>query len=88
MPLHTQVDESSQDAELDINPVYVRQRSHEIPRYRLPEHSMLPGTALPKLAFAMAPQMSPPVTVCAAGFVRSQSGTKLLFRSVQLRVVD
>ena len=46
MPLHTQVDESSQDAELDINPVYVRERSHEIPRYRLPEHSMLPGTAV------------------------------------------
>jgi glutamate decarboxylase len=46
MPLHTQVDESSQDAELDINPVYVRERSHEIPRYRLPEQSMLPGTAL------------------------------------------
>ncbi len=46
MPLHTQVDESSQDAELDINPVYVRERSHEIPRYRLPENSMLPGTAL------------------------------------------
>ena len=46
MPLHTQVDESSQDAELDINPVYVRERSHEIPRYRLPAHSMLPGTAL------------------------------------------
>ena len=38
MPLHTQVDESSQDAELDINPVYVRERSYEIPRYRLPEH--------------------------------------------------
>ena len=46
MPLHTQVDESSQDAELDINPVYVRERSHEIPRYRLPGQSMLPGTAL------------------------------------------
>ena len=46
MPLHTQVDESSQDAELDINPVYVRERSHEIPRYRLPEQSMLPGTAV------------------------------------------
>jgi glutamate decarboxylase len=46
MPLHTQVDESSQDAELDINPVYVRERRHDIPRYRLPEHSMLPGTAL------------------------------------------
>ena len=46
MPLHTQVDESSQDEELEINPVYVRERSHEIPRYRLPEHSILPGTAL------------------------------------------
>jgi glutamate decarboxylase len=46
MPLHTQVDESSQDEELDINPVYVRERSHEIPRYRLPERSTLPGTAL------------------------------------------
>ena len=46
MPLHKQVDEASQDAELDINPVYVRERSREIPRYRLPEHSMLPGTAL------------------------------------------
>src|SRR2546427_6019661 len=46
MPLHTQVDESIKDADLDINPVYVRELSHEIPRYRLPEHSMLPGTAL------------------------------------------
>ena len=46
MPLHTQVDESSQDDELDINPVYVREQGHEIPRYRLPEHSMLPGTAV------------------------------------------
>ncbi len=46
MPLHIQVDESSQDAELDINPVYVRERGHEIPRYRLPEHSILPGTAV------------------------------------------
>jgi glutamate decarboxylase len=46
MALHIQVDESSQDAELDVNPVYVRELSHEIPRYRLPAHSMLPGTAL------------------------------------------
>jgi glutamate decarboxylase len=46
MPLHIQVDESSQDAELDINPVYVREQGHEIPRYRLPEHSILPGTAV------------------------------------------
>jgi len=46
MPLHIQVDESSQDAELDINPVYVREQGHEIPRYKLPEHSILPGTAV------------------------------------------
>src|SRR5271165_5717059 len=46
MPLHTQVDESSQDAELEVNPVYVHELSYEIPRYRLPEHSMLPRTAL------------------------------------------
>src|ERR1035438_8044136 len=46
MPLHTQVDESSQDAELDVNPVYVRELSCEIPRYRLPRHGVLPRTAL------------------------------------------
>jgi glutamate decarboxylase len=46
MPLHSQVDETKQDAELDVNPVYVRERSHEIPTYRLPQHSMLPTTAL------------------------------------------
>ena len=46
MPLHTQVDESSQDEELEVNPVYVRELSCEIPRYRLPEHGVLPRTAL------------------------------------------
>jgi len=46
MPLHIQVDESSQDDEVDINPVYVRERSSEIPRYRLPERGTLPRTAL------------------------------------------
>ena len=46
MPLHAQVDESTPDAELDINPVYVRERHLEIPRYRLPKYGMLPGTAL------------------------------------------
>jgi glutamate decarboxylase len=46
MPLHTQVDESSQDAGLDVNPVYVSELSCEIPRYRLPEHSVFPRTAL------------------------------------------
>jgi len=46
MPLHIQVDESSQDDEVDVNPVYVRERSSEIPRYRLPERGTLPRTAL------------------------------------------
>src|SRR3954469_8480098 len=36
----------------------------------------------------MAPQMSPLVTVCAVGLSRSQSGTKLALRSVQLRVTE
>src|SRR5450755_2177646 len=46
MSLHTQVEESSQDDELDVNPVYVRELSCEIPRYRLPRHGVLPRTAL------------------------------------------
>jgi glutamate decarboxylase len=46
MPLHTQVDEDSQDAELEINPVYVREVGYKIPRYRLPERGVLPRTAL------------------------------------------
>jgi glutamate decarboxylase len=46
MPLHNQVDESSRDDELEINPVFVRETSTEIPRYRLPMHGVLPRTAL------------------------------------------
>ena len=46
MPLHTQVDESSQDDELDVNPVYVQELGAGIPRYRLPAHGVLPRTAL------------------------------------------
>ncbi|HLI42101.1 MAG TPA: pyridoxal-dependent decarboxylase, partial [Streptosporangiaceae bacterium] len=46
MALHRQVDEAGQDAELDVNPVYVRELGYTIPRYRLPEHGVLPGTAL------------------------------------------
>ena len=45
MPLHRQVEAADQDVELDINPVYVREKSHEVPRYRIPEHGMLPRTA-------------------------------------------
>src|ERR1700758_5155325 len=46
MPLHTKVDESTGDAELEINPLYFREKSCEIPRYRLAEHGVLPRTAL------------------------------------------
>ncbi len=46
MPVHKQVDEDESTAELDINPVYFREKSCEIPRYQLPEHGVLPRTAL------------------------------------------
>ena len=46
MPLHTQVDESSQDDAIEVNPVYVQELSAEIPRYRLAEHGMLPRTEI------------------------------------------
>ena len=45
-PLHRQVQDHESDDELDINPVYFREKSCEIPRYRLPEHGVLPRTAL------------------------------------------
>jgi len=44
--LHKRVPESQAGAELDINPVYFREKSCEIPRYRLPERGVLPRTAL------------------------------------------
>src|SRR6202161_2614630 len=46
VPLHTQVDESSQDDELEVNPIYVRELSCETPRYRLAASGVLPRTAL------------------------------------------
>src|SRR6201999_4596486 len=46
MPLHTQVDASIQDDELDVNPVYVQELGAGIPRYRLPAHGMLPRPTL------------------------------------------
>jgi glutamate decarboxylase len=46
MPLHTKADDASADAELDINPVYVREASLSVPRNKIPEHGMLPDTAL------------------------------------------
>jgi glutamate decarboxylase len=44
--LHRQVEEHESCDELDINPVYFREKSCEIPRYRLPAHGVLPRTAL------------------------------------------
>ncbi|HEX4062877.1 MAG TPA: glutamate decarboxylase [Streptosporangiaceae bacterium] len=46
MPLHGKVSEDDRDAELDINPVYVREAGRRIPRYRIPDRGMLPDTAL------------------------------------------
>ena len=46
MALHHKVDEAGADAELDINPVYVRELHLSVPRNRIPEHGMLPETAL------------------------------------------
>ena len=44
--LHRQVPEDESGAELDINPVYFREKTCEIPRWRLPERGVLPRTAL------------------------------------------
>ncbi len=44
--LHRQVPEDESGTELDINPVYFREKSCEIPRFRLPEQGVLPRTAL------------------------------------------
>src|SRR5580693_8708109 len=44
--LHKQVEEDESNSELDINPVYFREKSCEIPRFKLAEHGMLPRTAL------------------------------------------
>src|ERR1700761_6641193 len=44
--LHGKVGDDEREAELDINPVYVREEGRKIPRYRLPDRGMLPDTAL------------------------------------------
>src|SRR5271155_5502804 len=46
MALHKRVTQHEPASELDINPVYFREKSCEIPRHRLPERGVLPGTAL------------------------------------------
>jgi glutamate decarboxylase len=42
MPLHSKVDDAG---DLDINPIYVRERGLAVPRYELPRRGMLPDTA-------------------------------------------
>jgi glutamate decarboxylase len=46
MPLHKRVDDAGAQAELDINPVYVREVNLRVPRNSIPRHGMLPDTAL------------------------------------------
>src|ERR1700756_3051689 len=46
MAIHRRVEAHESVSELDINPVYFREKSCEIPRFKLPEHGILPRTAL------------------------------------------
>jgi glutamate decarboxylase len=46
MSLHKRVPEDESGTELDINPVYFREKSCQIPRYQLPVDGVLPRTAL------------------------------------------
>ena len=46
MALHRRVPEDESATELEINPVYSREKSCAIPRYRLPDTGVLPRTAL------------------------------------------
>lgn len=68
MPLHTQVDESSQDEGVEVNPVYVRELSCEIPRYLLPAHGVLPRTALQVVRVPPIPTLR----VCVSWLARLQ----------------
>jgi glutamate decarboxylase len=44
VPLHRKT--TREDDDIEVNPVYVRESGHRIPRHRLPAHGMLPDTAL------------------------------------------
>src|SRR5215468_1871269 len=46
MPLHKNVEDAGAEAELDINPVYVREIRLRVPRNSIPSRGMLPDTAL------------------------------------------
>ena len=45
MALHRKVDASG-EPDVDINPIYVQEAGHEIPRHAMPRRGMLPATAL------------------------------------------
>jgi glutamate decarboxylase len=45
MALHRKVDEPD-EPDVDINPIYVQEAGHEVPRHSLPRRGMLPTTAL------------------------------------------
>ena len=45
MALHRKVDDSGEQ-DVDINPIYVQEAGHEVPRHALPRGGMLPATAL------------------------------------------
>jgi glutamate decarboxylase len=46
MPLHRGIRQSDDPAEVGINPLYVRLAQWAVPQHALPEHPMLPDTAL------------------------------------------
>jgi glutamate decarboxylase len=46
MPLHRGIRQSDDPAEVDINPLYVRLAQWAVPQHALPEHPMLPDTAV------------------------------------------
>jgi len=45
MPLHQRKDHSGEHAEVDVNPVYVTEAGHHVPRHMIPAEPMLPDTA-------------------------------------------
>src|SRR4026209_627840 len=52
--------------------------------------NVAPGMVVPKVAWAICPQLSPPLAerFCASGLARLQSTAKLALESAQLRVVN
>ncbi len=46
MPIQRGIHDEGDDAELEINPIYVRAAHFSVPKHRLAEHGLLPDTAL------------------------------------------